>query len=258
MSEYIKHVAPIMRRMREIAMPHYGNAAVIDHKGEYHTNIVTELDIRVENFLRDELAKPFPDIPFVGEETGGDRSAETKWLCDPIDGTMHYVRGLPFCTTMLALIDRDEVIFSAIYDFVRDELFHAQRGKGAFQDDEKISVSHRPIDGAFLSYETHIEKPERYQTFCKLRDRSVMMKTCNAGWDSSRVAMGKFEARVIFDGYGKDYDFAPGSLLIDEAGGTVANLGKTTYLYTELDHIAANPYVFEALTQGKDAVFPIN
>jgi len=237
-------------------MPCHGNIACTS-KSPMAYDVVTEIDIQVEHFLRDELSKTYPNIPFVGEETGGDRSAPVKWLCDPIDGTSYYVRGLPFCTTMLALIDSGEVIFSIIYDFVNDAIFHAQRGKGAFREQEPIHVSNRSLSGSYMSWETHIDKLENLETHLELKEHSSFFKTICAGWEFAMVAMGKLDGRICFDPYGKDYDFAPGSLLVQEAGGVVANLGTTTYDYTNLDFIAANPTIFKELTEGQDAIFPI-
>ena len=71
------------------------------------------------------------------------------------------------------------------------------------------------------------------------------------------VATGKIEGRVNFDPWGKDYDYAAGSLLVQEAGGIVANLGKRTYDYRNYDYIAASPTMYKVLTEGPDAIFPI-
>ncbi|MEI6511003.1 MAG: inositol monophosphatase [Candidatus Uhrbacteria bacterium] len=246
----------IVRRVRAIVMPFYGNVAFTD-KGAYRTDHVTELDVRVEEFLRDELSTAFPGIPFVGEETGGDRSAARHWLCDPIDGTAHYIRGLPFCTTMLALIEDGKVTTSVIYDFVGDVFYHAIRGQGAFRDGEPIHVSDRTLNHSYLGWETRILKPENLQMHMALSAESSFFKTMNAGYEFTLVATGKIEGRLCFDPWGKDYDFAPGSLLVQEAGGIVANIGSREYDYKNLNFLATNPRVFKELTEGEGALFPI-
>ncbi|RJQ37810.1 hypothetical protein C4552_00230 [Candidatus Parcubacteria bacterium] len=71
------------------------------------------------------------------------------------------------------------------------------------------------------------------------------------------VAEGKLDARIAFDPWGYDYDFASGVLLIAEAGGRVTNIGSTTYDYRNTNFIAANPVIFEELTKGPDAIFPL-
>jgi len=252
----IQAVESVVRRVRAIVMPFYGNVAFSD-KGGYRTDHVTELDVRVEEFLRAELAALYPGIPFVGEETGGDRSAARHWLCDPIDGTAHYIRGLPFCTTMLALVEDGRVTASVIYDFVGDVFFHAVRGAGSFRNGEPIHVSDRTLNHSYLGWETHLAKPENLETHLRLTAASSFFKTMNAGYEFALVATGKIEGRICFDPWGKDYDFAPGSLLVQEAGGIVANVGNHNYNFKNLNFLATNPRVFKELTEGPDAIFPI-
>ena len=84
-----------------------------------------------------------------------------------------------------------------------------------------------------------------------------MFKAGSSGFEFAMVASGKLDGRLCFDSYGKDYDFAPGSLLVEEAGGVVANIGSREYDYRNGNFIAANPLVFKQLTEGPDAIFPI-
>ncbi len=251
----IAGVEPIIRKVREMVLPYYGN---VEHrsKSELAYDIVTDLDVSVENFFREALSKIYPDVTFVGEETGGDRTAKKMWLCDPIDGTAHFVRGTPFCTTMLALIEDGVVTFSVIYDFVTDTLYYAQRGQGAFCNGTPIHVSDRSLKGSYLSWETHLLKEENLQTHLRLVRKSSFFKTICAGYEFTLVASGKIEGRICFDPFGKDYDFAAGSLLVSEAGGVVVNIGKNHYNYTNLDFLAVNPTVYSELTTGEDAIFP--
>lgn len=238
-------------------LPQWGKAEIVKQKNPNGADVVTALDLEVEHFLSDRLRSIDPGITFAGEEYGGARTDERFWLCDPIDGTAHYVRGLPFCTVMLALIEKGKVTFSVVYDFLNDVVYHAERGKGAFRNDERIKVSTRTFGNAYFVWESHLEKQKNLDTFLKLYKKMIPVKTISAGWEFAMVASGKLEARVTFDPHGKDYDFASGSLLVEEAGGIVANLGTRTYDYRNTDFIAANPVVFKELTEGPDAVFPI-
>ncbi len=252
----IEVIKPIIKKAREIALPYYGNVAHIEKSAQMN-DVLTALDTEIETYLKSELAIHYPDIAFVGEETGGDRSATRKWLCDPIDGTALFVRGMPFCTTMLALIEDGQVTFSVIYDFVTDHFYHAIKGAGAFCDGAPIHVSDRSSGKAYLSWETHLTKPENLETHFQLMKHGSFFKTMTAGHEFILVATGKIEGRICFDPFGGDYDYAAGSLLVSEAGGVVANIGSSVYDYTNLNFIASNKEIFSALTQGPDAVFPI-
>ena len=254
---YTTRLTPILRQVRSMLMPYYGNVADWWNKEASPADVVTDLDIRVETFLADALHDAYPSIGFVGEETGGDRSAERFWLVDPIDGTAHFIRGLPFCTTMIALIEAGEVVVAAIYDFLNDQVYRAEKGRGAWCDNRPIQVSQRRLTEAYLCWESHLANEADQRLFRELRQRCILFKTVSAGFELAMIASGKLEGRVCFDPYGNDYDFAPGALLVAAAGGRVANLGVKAYDYRNVNFIAANPGVFEALTQGPEALFPI-
>ena len=83
------------------------------------------------------------------------------------------------------------------------------------------------------------------------------LKFMCAGHEFAMVASGKLEGRIMYDPYGFDYDFAPGSLLVSEAGGVVTNIGSDKYDYRNLNSIAANPKLHQALTEGEGALFPL-
>ncbi|MBI4257093.1 inositol monophosphatase [Candidatus Uhrbacteria bacterium] len=250
-------VEKVIRGVREMLLPHYYADIAFTSKSEQAHDLVTELDVAVEEYLRSELGKPYPEVFFVGEETGGDRNATRKWLCDPIDGTVHFIRGNPFCTTMLALIEDGQVNMSFIYDFVGDVMYHAVRGQGAYRNGEPIHVSTRALKGSYMGWETHVSKEENLKIHMDLWSKSAFFKSICAGMEFAMVAMGKLEGRICFDPYGKDYDFAAGSLLVSEAGGVVANIGSSRYDYANLDFIAANPIVYKELTEGPEAIFPL-
>lgn len=176
------------------------------------TDVVTKIDFEIEEYLAKEFSKIDTTVAFVGEEYGGDRSAAKQWLVDPIDGTAHFVRGLPFCTTMVALIENGQVIFSAIYDFVNDIMYHAERGKGAYKNGEAIRVSDRPFGSSYMFYESNLNKGDNLNTYLKFKKKTMVLNTLNAGYEFSLIASGKIEGRVCLDPFGKDYDFAPGSV----------------------------------------------
>lgn len=239
-------------------MPHYGNIAV-EHKGGENDvlSVVTALDREVERYLADKILALDPTATFAGEEYGGSRDMPRYWLCDPIDGTAHFVRGLPFCSVMLALVVEKQPQFSVIYDFVNDAMYHAVRDGGSFLNGRAIHVSERPLSEAFIAFETRMESSENREALEHLRSKSIIFHSVTSGFEYSNVASGKLDGRVCLNGYGKDYDFIPGALLVKEAGGVVANIGTDDYDITNLNFIASNRHVYDELTKGSGAVFPI-
>lgn len=257
MESFSQSVVPIIREVRDIVLPFFGNVEQIRHKDDSGQNLVTELDVKVESFVSNRLQKLYPSIQFVGEEGGGDRTAERFWLLDPIDGTSHFIRGLPFCTTMLALIDKGEVVFSVIYDFVRDEMYVAEKGMGATRNGIPIKVSERPLREAYVCWEIKQNKIENERLVRELGKKTILFDSINAGFEYAMVASGRLDARICFEPFGKDYDYSPGSLLVREAGGIVSNIGTTSFDYRNLNSISANPLIYKELTQGENALFPI-
>ena len=245
-----------VRQMAPELKAHWGQIEHETKAGEHH-QLVTKLDRKTEKFLAKELAEFDPELGFEGEEYGVHKAAETFWLTDPIDGTIAFIRGLPFCTTMLALIDKGQVLIGIIHDFVRDESYWAIKGQGAFKDGQPISVSKHCFEtGMITSLETkqsafHAALSDHLR---QLKHSRVML-THNSGFELAMLATGKIDARISYQGFGKPYDYAPGSLIVTEAGGIVMNLGSGGYDYTNCNFIAANPASYRDLTTGPQAVF---
>ncbi len=255
---YREQILPVMRGMRELLLSGWGTAGITQHKGDSPVNIVTEVDTQVEKEVAAKLIELYPEIDFVGEEFGGNRDSKKMWLMDPIDGTGHYIRGMPFCTSMLALIEQGEVVFSVIYDFIKDDMYWAEKGKGAYCNKKPLHVSSRPLREAYIGVETNISRPENSRILNELRDKAIVVQTISSGWEHAMVAAGKMDGRIMFEPYGNDYDFAPGSLLIREAGGVVNNVYSSAYDYRNTSVLAVNPVIYKELTEGPDAIFPLN
>ena len=222
----------------------------------YAKNLVTLLDLETEQFLYDRFYAFDSTIGFRGEEMGVRKDSPMTWLVDPIDGTTHFIRGLPFCTTMVALVRNHQVILSVIHDFVHNDTYWAIKGQGAYKNEIQISVSTRPLSECLFCFETNLRVNDNMNTYLKLRKESSILNTLSGGFEFAMVASGKRDGRIAKDPFGDDYDYAPGSLLVAEAGGIVRNIGKTNYDYRNHDYIAANPVAYQQLTTGPGSVFP--
>lgn len=234
-----------------------GGIEYLQFKSDSPADGVTKLDQEMEKFIEKELKKLYPSIGFKGEEYGDKLRAERFWLADPIDGTGYFVRGIPGCTTMIALIEKEEIILSIIYDFIFDNLYYAQKGQGAFLNKRRISVNNRRLKDAFLYVEMDLKNKENIPNYLSLRTSCLVLGDYPSGIHFALTASGKIEGRICQDPYGKDYDFAPGQLLVKEAGGVVTNLGIQTFDYKNLNFLAVNKEVYKDLTTGKNPIFPI-
>ncbi len=243
----------------EELVKHYGNIET-----EVKTGIeigmgdsVTALDLQTENFLADELRKFDPTISFHGEELGERSSSEIKWLVDPIDGTSFFARGLPFCATMVALVEDNQVVLSVIYDIANKDLYWAIKGHGAYCNEKRIQVSKRPLSRSLLAFETRLEDVDNFPLYLKVKKAANTIPAINSGFEFVMIASGKLDGRIAKNPYGNDWDYAPGALLVTEAGGIATNIGKTTYDYRNHDYIITNPMIHRELTKGANALFSI-
>ncbi|OGE65095.1 hypothetical protein A3I48_02440 [Candidatus Daviesbacteria bacterium RIFCSPLOWO2_02_FULL_36_7] len=236
---------------------YFGNIEAKSYKTSFAADAVTRLDEETERFLEEELKKIDPSIGFTGEEFGTIRKSDRFWLVDPIDGTGLFIRGIWGCTIMLALVENDELIFSIIYDFILNNMYTAEKQEGASLNGLSIHVSNRHLKDAFIYVESDLQKERNRSIYSQLDKVCVVLASYPAGIHFALTAEGKIEGRIGFDPYGKNYDFAPGQLLVKEAGGVVANIGTATFDYKNLNFLAVNKEVYETLTVGKDAIFPI-
>lgn len=246
----------VAREAGRFIAPHFGKIEDIKSKSKSPADIVTQFDIDAENLIARKLADRTPDFGFVGEESGSKNTGEKFWLVDPIDGTAHYVRGIPICTTMIALIDKGEVVVSVIYNFVTAEMFSASKNNGAKLNGKPLRVSERTLAESYISVESKLQDKKSIKKYLDVVGKTVLFHSITCGYEFALIAQGKLDGRICIDPYGANYDYAPGALLVKEAGGVVSNISKSTYDYKNHDFIATNPTIYLELTHGKNALFP--
>lgn len=223
--EVLMHAA---REAGDVMLRSWGNAQ-IDYSHKSETEIVTKFDIEVENTLVSLLSKSFPDYGFIMEEENAIKSeAEVRWIIDPIDGTTNFAKGYPHFATSIALECAGELVLGVVYNPLRDELYSAIKGKGAFLNGEPIHVTQlTDMKVALLStgfpYDTFQERDDNMAAWTEFFHRclSVRCDGC-ASLDLCQVAAGRL------DGYWEKalcaWDIAAGVVIASEAGATVTDL----------------------------------
>lgn len=240
-TEQLPHVIKTLQSLMTTAgnelVPHHGQIPFTEKINTY--DLLTEFDTSIEQRLRQALKNDYPDIPFVGEEHGGDYTAKEFWLVDPIDGTLHFVRGMPFSTLMVSLVQDGKPVLGALYNFSTKEFFSAYRGGGAFCNGKEIHVSTRTASEILLLTEINLAKGNNSELVKRLDQNYKLLNTCSAGYEFSLIANGSVEARLAKDPYGKAYDFCPGAIIVQEAGGVVKELSGADFTINSRDFIAA-------------------
>jgi myo-inositol-1(or 4)-monophosphatase len=200
----------------------------IEYKGT-STNLVTEMDARVEALVVDRLLAAFPDDAILAEERGArtGRSGR-RWLIDPLDGTTNYAHAVPVYGVSIALEVGGRVQLGAVYDPSQRELFVAERGAGAFCNDVRLAVSSSDtLDTSLLTtgfpYDIRVRADNNLREYAAFAVRArAVRRLGSAVLDLAWLAAGRF------DGFWElrlgPWDVAAGGLMVEEAGGRLTAL----------------------------------
>jgi len=206
---------------------------------------VSQTDTASERAIRAALADAAPDIPFFGEEEGGDRGP-VGWLVDPVDGTANFLHRFPVVGVSVALVADDEPVVGVVHAPMLGETFTARQGGGAHRNGEPIRVSDRPAGQAILATGTPFRaKSTRLPEYLGVFERALL-----AFEDLRRAGAASLDlcwtAAGTFDGYFEaalgPWDVAAGALLVREAGGLVTDWrGDPGAWLNSGDVVAASP-----------------
>ncbi|WP_263357519.1 inositol monophosphatase family protein [Acidicapsa ligni] len=229
-----------------------------EYKGD--VDLVTVADRTVEAYLREALLLAFPDHGVYGEEGTRDRlDSEFRWYIDPLDGTTNFAHGFPhFCVSMglehrpAGIADEHDgpIVAALIYDPMLDELFVAERGKGAFLNGKPMHVSPVPVLGeslvatGFPSRKRHDNPNIHFYHELTLRSHGVR-RAGSAALDLAYVACGRLEAFWEFNL--NPWDTAAGFLLVEEAGGMVTGFDGAYRRLDSNEVLASNQRIHQEL-----------
>ena len=236
----------------EILMDRFSTVLNVSFKGR--GNIVTDVDMAVEQAMRAMLADEYPDVTFVGEETADARAdAGLVWIVDPLDGTRNYASGIPHFSTVVGLALDGEVLVGINYDPVRNDMFEAERGKGAFLNGERIAVSERTaLEDSIIGMDLSYNNEGAVNGLDVIRSIWPGMQTTRIMGSS---AMGiSYAAAGLTDLYFhhqlEPWDQVAGLLLVEEAGGVITDrAGNRAGLYS--DGLIASNRTLHAEFMGK-------
>lgn len=215
----------------------------ITFKGDI--NLVTEMDMRSERAVVETLLASFPDHSIIAEEETTIRNgSDFTWIIDPLDGTTNYAHGYPCFSVSIALEQGEDIILGVVYDPMRDELFSAQKGKGAFLNGKPIRVS--GIDTLIKSllatgfpYDRKVSDRNNMDHFRDLLMASQeVRRDGSAALDLCSVAAGRFDG--FWELKLKPWDVAAGSLIVTEAGGRVTDLAGAAFSIHDDEILASN------------------
>jgi len=214
---------------------------VINYKGEI--NIVTEEDRLSEEMITSRIRERYPDHDILAEESAGMvLGSKYRWIIDPLDGTTNYAHGYPVFCVSIAFEKESEIHLGVIYNPMLDEMFVAEKGKGAFLNGQKISVSNTAdLSSSLLAtgfpYDIRSDRNNNINYFNGMaKSAQAIRRAGSAALDMAYIAAGRF------DGFWElklmPWDTAAGCLMIRESGGTVTDLFGGAF-HLEAPHVLA-------------------
>lgn len=235
-------------------LTHYFNGSFKISNKEGINNLVTEADHASEKAIIAVIQKAYPDHFILSEETGEIISnSEYKWIIDPIDGTVNFANGIPLCCVSIAVEKAGEIILGTVYNPLMNEMFVAEKGKGAKLNDKKISVSNKEkVSSSCLvtgfPY-TYLDSPNGpLQVFEKLIRKGIPVRRLgSAAIDLCWVAAGRFDG--FYEHSLQAWDSAAGFLIAEEAGGTVTDFEGNYYSPYQPHILATNGHIHKEMLE---------
>jgi myo-inositol-1(or 4)-monophosphatase len=217
----------------------FGEVALLQVSRKGPGDFVTVADKRTEQLLHADLAKARPGYGFIMEESGKVEGADKShtWHIDPLDGTTNFVHGMPHFCISVGLEREGQIVAGIVYNPITEEMFVAEKGQGAFMNNQRLRVSGRvdlmdALISAGIPNIGHGDHPLFLREVAQVMARVAGVRRLGAtALDMAFVAAGRFDA--MWDRGPHSWDMAAGSILIREAGGFVSDPdGHSGYLTT--------------------------
>jgi fructose-1,6-bisphosphatase/inositol monophosphatase family enzyme len=226
MNDYLEFAKRLALQAGDIMLQHFHDD-VEQHEKDDKT-IVTVADEAINQLVIDEVERAYPEHSVFGEEASSDKHSEFAWVCDPIDGTVPYSKGLPVSVFSLALVQDGVPIVGVVYDPFMKRLYSAIKGGGAFLNDKPIKVSGIGLERhAIVNVEWWPEAEYDIDTLChqlSLDTKAYVLHLGTVIDAACYVAAGRYEACIFAGTNGKNVDIAAVKVIVEEAGGKVTDL----------------------------------
>ena len=219
-------------------------------------DLVTEADLASEQLILEAIRSRFPEHAILTEESGGDLPAAAPnvpylWLVDPLDGTVNYAHGFPFWGVSLALLEKGEISLGVIYDPLRDELFWAEQGKGAWGNNQPLRVSsasrlREALVATGFAYRRATIRDNNLAEFSALMPQVQGVRRAGAAvLDLAYIAAGRLDA--YWEMHLHPWDWGAGVLMVQEAGGQVSDLDGRPWSLETKGLLASNGPLHQSL-----------
>jgi myo-inositol-1(or 4)-monophosphatase len=254
---YLPAMAAIAREAGAMLMEYFDRNIAVEYKGE--ADLVTVADRKSEALIRERIHERWPGHDILGEEQGlRDTGSDYRWYVDPLDGTTNFAHGFPVFCVSIAIEYKQEMIAGVCFDPTRDELFAAEKGKGAYLNERPIRVSkiknlaESLVGTGFPSHKRHKNPNIYFYHQITLRTHGVR-RAGSAALDLCSVACGRFDGFWEFNL--NPWDTAAGVLIVEEAGGRVTDFDNRRFELSGRETLASNGLIHGALVDEFEQIF---
>ncbi len=246
-------IAAVRKSARSLARD-FGEVENLQISRKGPSDFVSSADLKAEKTLFEELSKARPGYGFVMEERGTVEGTDKshRWIVDPLDGTTNFLHGIPHFAVSVGLEREGVLVAGVIYNVVRDELFWAEKGAGAFLNDRRLRVTARGDmrDALIATGAPFLGRPG-HDVFLREVERVIAVSAGVRRWgaaslDLAYVAAGRFDA--YWERGLNAWDIAAGAVIVREAGGVVTEVDGGDFMKTGAV-LAANPSLAPRLAQ---------
>ena len=249
----LSYVENLARQAGTILRAGYDKEHQVGYKGVI--DLVTEVDHQSEAFLLGEVQKDFPDHHIFSEESGVIQGNDQDiWYIDPLDGTVNYAHHIPIFCVSIGYASRGVLTFGAVYDPMRDEMFLAERGKGAFLNGRPLRASsvtelQRSLLVTGFPYNAWDTPQDNFANFVKFGKLSQGVRRLgSAALDLCYVAAGRFDG--FWEMALNPWDVAAGGLIAEEAGARVTSVtGAADYISAPQSVLASAPGIYTRMQE---------
>ena len=227
-----------------------------DHEVQFKgvIDLVTEIDHQSEEYLLGEISRHWPESRVFAEESGESGQGDLVWYIDPLDGTVNYAHGVPIFCVSIACAWEGQTRLGVVYDPMRDEMFAAERGKGAWLNGRVINVSsatelQKSLLVTGFPYDTWTAKPNNLEFFGRFaRMTQGVRRLGSAALDACYVAAGRLDG--FWELALRAWDIAAAALIAEEAGARVTTVkGEADYMIPPHSVLACTPGIYDQMLE---------
>ncbi|HXX58838.1 MAG TPA: inositol monophosphatase family protein [Thermodesulfovibrionales bacterium] len=260
LEEALQTAITAAKRAGDIILKNLGKISSRDIRAKQAFDFVTKVDTQSERIIIEKIKATFPSHSFLAEETmKWTETGDFRWIIDPLDGTTNYIHRYPAFSVSIALEYKREIILGVVFDPLKNELFHAVKGGGAFLNRKRIHVSRTgQLRNSLIATGFPFRKKEMIDLYLRAFKEvfsgvSDIRRAGSAALDLAYVAAGRFEG--FFELGLAPWDIAAGSLLIREAGGAITDFGGGKKYLSTGNIVAGNKRVHAEILKIVRQVF---